>query len=113
MVANIGAIRRALSGAEEGGEVDQSQLVRVKTSGLQASDTPDWDGAIAAVDAALERVDSLGRAEFDRPGDRQHVAELLGGVRSALVGAAGAMREAHGASAAVDARRRAITGGAA
>lgn len=75
-----------------------------------AADAPDWAGAIAAVDTALEKVDALGRAEFDRPGDRQRVGELLGSVRSALVGAAGTIREARGASAAVNAQRRAVRG---
>ena len=83
--------------------------------GLQAAPAGrlDWDGAIRAVDTALERVQQLGVAEFNRPGDRQRVAELLGGVRSNLVAAAGAIREADGASAAVDARRRAVGGGGA
>ena len=117
---NLGAIRRALHDgdrAAQGGDMENSKgLARVGGGGgLQAGPAGrlDWDGAIRAVDTALERVQQLGVAEFNRPGDRQRVAELLGGVRSNLVAAAGAIREADGASAAVDARRRAVGGGGA
>ena len=71
---------------------------------------PDFAGARAAVEDALRRVDALGRAVFDQPGNRDDVARLLRGARGGLFQAAGAIEEAHGVNGRVDLERRAITG---
>ncbi|MCY4662742.1 MAG: hypothetical protein OXF93_23510 [Acidobacteria bacterium] len=91
--------KRNGNGGNGGGEM-------VTTGGV----APDWASARAQVDEALRRVEALGRAVFDQPGNRDDVGRLLAGSRSALCSVAGTLAEAEGVNARVEAQRAATLG---
>lgn len=76
----------------------------------QRGDAPDFDGPRAAVEEARKRVNDLGRAVFDQPGNRDEVGGLLRAALGSLCAAEGQLAEAAGVNARVDAQRRAVIG---